>query len=276
MTDTTAVVTCFDDGAYVGEAVASLLGQEGDAPRVLVVDNGSTDPATRVALAALPDAVEVLSLESNAGPCAARNAGLARARTPLVLCLDADDRLAPGALRALRDALGDAPAAGYAYGWHRFFGDWAGELRFPPYDPLRLLDRHLIGVTALTRREVIDATGGFDAAFACYEDWELWLNALARGWRGVCIPAVTLEVRRHPASKLARDRGGYRATRRQLRAKHRGLYARRGELRSASDLGAVARLVYRGYWGPRPLPAGLEARVLRVRFGASQPAAGRP
>ncbi|MEA2373598.1 MAG: hypothetical protein QOD53_61, partial [Thermoleophilaceae bacterium] len=48
--DVTAVVACFNYGGYVGEAVASLLGQEGGPPRVVVVDDGSTDPSTHAAL----------------------------------------------------------------------------------------------------------------------------------------------------------------------------------------------------------------------------------
>ncbi|HVW17205.1 MAG TPA: glycosyltransferase family 2 protein, partial [Solirubrobacteraceae bacterium] len=203
--DVTAVVTCFNYGEFVGEAVASLLAQDGGAPRVIVVDDGSTEAATHAALDALPDAVEVVRTP-NQGVAAARNEGLRRADTPFVLVLDADDRLAAGALADLRAALDAHPAAGFAYGWHRFFGRWAAEVRVPPYDPLKLLDRHLIGVTALMRRELVADTGGFDPAFAALEDWELWLNALEHGWEGVLVPRVALEYRRHERSKLRSDR----------------------------------------------------------------------
>ena len=50
------------------------------------------------------------------------------------------------------------PTLGFAYGRMRFFGDWEGELRFPPYDPYRLLYRHTIGLTALARRELFAAS----------------------------------------------------------------------------------------------------------------------
>jgi hypothetical protein len=131
-------------------------------------------------------------------------------------------------------------------------------MRFPPYDPLRLLDRHLIGLTTLARHEVLDDTGGFDPAFEAFEDWELWLNALAHGHRGVLVDAVTLEYRRHGESKVGADRRGYRRTRRRLREKHAALYGARRALAGESSLGPAGRLVYRLYWGPRPLPARLE------------------
>jgi glycosyltransferase involved in cell wall biosynthesis len=266
--DVTVVIACFNYGAYLGDAVRSVLGQPGAAAHVIVVDDGSTDPGTHAVLDALPGGVELIR-QDNAGVAAARNAGIARVATPLVLCLDADDRLAPGALAALRVPLEQDSEAGFSYGWHRFFGAWSGELRFPPYDPLRLLDRHQIGLSALTRVEVLRDTGGFDAAFARFEDWELWLSALEHGWRGVCVPAVTLEVRRHGASKLAADRRGYRAARRQIMAKHAGLYARRRELARDSTLGPVGRALHRAYWGPRPVPAALEGALYRAWFARS-------
>jgi glycosyltransferase involved in cell wall biosynthesis len=259
--DVTVVVACFNYGAYVGEAVASALAQAGGPPRVLVVDDGSTDPATHAALAALPDGVELLRQE-NRGVCAARNAGLARVETPYALLLDADDRLAPGALTAMRAPLEREPSLGFAYGTVRFFGAWEGELRMPPYDPFKLLYRHTIGLTALLRTQVARDTGGFDEAFDCYEDWELWLNALAHGWRGRQVDAVTLEYRRHgQGSKQAQDRAAYRATFRCLRAKHAQLYARDAQLAREAGDGILTRVLYRRFWGPRPVPAALEAAL---------------
>ena len=259
---------CFNYGRFVGEAVSSLLAQHPDPPRVVVVDDGSTDPDTHAALGALPPEVELVRI-ANSGVAAARNAGIARADTPFLLALDADDRLAPGALALLRQALVEHPGAGFAYGHQRFFGAWSGAMRLPPYDPLRLLDRHLIGPTALMRAELVRDTGGYDPAFALYEDWELWLSALAHGWRGVHVDAVTHEYRQHAGSKLATDRRRYRSFRRQARAKHRELYRRRRELAAESDLGAAGRLVYRWLWGPRPLPAAVEAWGARVLLSRS-------
>jgi glycosyltransferase involved in cell wall biosynthesis len=264
----TAVVTCFNYGAYLPEAVASLLAQE-PAPEVVVVDDGSTDPATLVALDHLPPGVRVIR-QPNAGVCAARNRGLAEAHTEFVLCLDADDRLAPGSLALLRSALDEHPSAGFAYGHQRFVGGWDGEMRFPPYDPLRLLDRHLIGPTALMRASMVSEIGGFDPAFKHYEDWELWINALAHGWYGTRVDAIVHEYRRgHEGAKLGADRLAYRATRRQLRAKHRALYARRAQLAAESDLGAGGRALYRWFWGPRPVPAAVEAGLHRLLWRGS-------
>jgi glycosyltransferase involved in cell wall biosynthesis len=258
--DITAVITSHDYGRYLPEAVGSVLGQEGGAPRLVVVDDGSSDDETPAALASLPNEVEVMRLE-NVGVCRARNAGLERVETPYAITLDADDRLASGALAAMRARLTADPNLGFAYGPMRFFGDWKGILGFPPYDPYKLLYRHTIGLTALMRKEVIVDTGGFDPSFEHFEDWELWVNALAHGWRGRKVETVTLEYRKHGGSKVSSDRPAYRDVLRRMQAKHADLYARRDELAQESELGPLGRFVYRFWWGLRPMPAGVEQRL---------------
>jgi glycosyltransferase involved in cell wall biosynthesis len=268
----TVVIACFNYGHYLAESVGSALEQEGGPPRVVVVDDGSTDPDTHAALEQLPSEVELIRQE-NQGVCAARNTGLARVSTPFVLVLDADDRLVSDALATLLPPLRADPKLGYSYGFLRYFGAWNGILRMPPYDPYRLLYRHTIGVSALMRREVLSDTGGFDADFPHFEDWEFWLNALEHGWRGRQVDAVTLECRKHGVSKVGLDRRQYRSMYRKLRSKHARLYRDANRLADDSSLGPVGRLVYRGYWGPRPLPSGVErflyATYFRTLGGAS-------
>ena len=122
--DITAVITNYNYGRFLPEAVDSVLRQGASA---VVVDDGSTEPVPD-----LPADVELIR-QDNQGVATARNTGLARVQSPYVIVLDADDRLAPGALEALRRPLDADPQLGFAYGRMRFFGDWAGELRFPPY-----------------------------------------------------------------------------------------------------------------------------------------------
>lgn len=271
--DVTVVVPCFNYGRFLPEALASLEEQEGGPPRMLVVDDGSTEPETQAVLAALPGNVELLS-QANAGLAAARNAGFRAAGTPLLMALDADDMLPPGAVRALKCGLEVDPTAGFAYGVTRFFGDWTGDMTMPDWDPYRLLYRHTIGPTALTRRELFEDVGGYDreisdAIVMGYEDWEFWLHAVAKGWHGIKVPEVTFLYRRHGATMFSGARQEYRRWYRAIRAKHSDLYSRRRELTRQSDLGPLGRAVYRLYWGPRPIPARVEARLYRLRWGQS-------
>jgi glycosyltransferase involved in cell wall biosynthesis len=262
--DITAVVTNYNYARFLEEAVASLRAQEGGPPRIVVVDDGSTDADVDPALERVAAAGAEVLRQPNRGVSAARNAGLAGLATRYWLVLDADDRLAPGALTAMRAPLERDPRLGYAFGLMRFFGAMSGVVRFPDYDPYRLLYRHTIGITALARDAVLEATGGYDPAFPHYEDWELWVHALARGFEGRRVDAVTLEYRRHPHTKFAGDRRNYHAAWRALRRKHAPLYERRDEFARRSSLGPVGRALCRYFWGPRPIPASVETAVHRL------------
>jgi hypothetical protein len=175
--------------------------------------------------------------------------------------LDADDVLPPDALRRLLIALERQPDAGYAYGHIEFFGNQSGLMRMPPFDPWRLMFRHIVGPTALMRRELIEATGGYDVEFRHYEDWEIWVHGLALGWRGCQVDFPALLQRKHGPSKFAGDRASYREYFPMIRRKHRVLYDRLDEVARDSKLGPAERLVYRRIWGPRPWPARAETAL---------------
>lgn len=260
--DVTVVISCFNYGAYLPEAIASVRDQEGGPAKVIVVDDGSTDVLTRETLNRLQsDSNLDMIRQANAGASAARNRGLSMAESPYVLILDADDVLPRRALVRLRSALDADAEAGYAYGHIEFFGQRTGLMKMPPFDPWRLLFRHIVGPTALIRREMIDAVGGYDVGFAHYEDWEIWLHALAKGWGGRQVDFPGLLQRKHGTSKFDADRAQYHGYFRRLRAKHSSLYRNLGRVAEMSNLGRVERSLYRWVWGPRPWPASLEAAI---------------
>lgn len=267
--EVTVVISCFNYGRFLGDAIASVINQHGGPGRVIVVDDGSTDPETVRILDELEHDPGIrLIRQANAGASAARNRGLQEVQTPLTMVLDADDVLAPDAMVRLRSALANDPAAGYAYGHIEFFGNWTGVMRMPPFDPWRLMFRHTVGPTALMRTEMVREIGGYDVAFPHYEDWEIWVHALAAGWHGVQVDFSALLQRKHGPSKYETDRADYRASFDRLRRKHRTLYGNLGAMAAASSLTRLQRLVYRWVWGMRPWPAwaenGLYSIVWRV------------
>ena len=116
---------------------------------------------------------------------------------------------------------------------------------------------------------MFEAVGGFDTGLPGYEDWDLYLGALERGWQGRRVGEVVLDYRRHESSRLAADRRDYRRRYRAIRAKHAELYRRAAELARASSLGPAGRLVYRTWWAWRPLPGAMEQALYRVALRAA-------
>ncbi|KES03603.1 transferase [Streptomyces toyocaensis] len=107
------VVIGHDDGAHVGEAVRSALGQGPAVREVVAVDDCSTDGSAALLdrLAADDPRVRVIRLPVNSGGCGTpRNTGLDAVTAPYVMFLDSDDLLPPGAADALLAAATGADA----------------------------------------------------------------------------------------------------------------------------------------------------------------------
>ena len=84
--------------AYAGDVLADALESvrmQGLPAQVIVVDNASDVPVTPF------EGVELVRIDTRASTGAARNRGIERVEAPLVVCLDADDKLLPGALGQL-------------------------------------------------------------------------------------------------------------------------------------------------------------------------------
>ncbi len=83
------VIPCYNDQQFLPQALAAIGAEE--ATEVVVVDDGSDDPATLRLLDALAKTQVRVLHQRNAGPAAARMAGVAASQAPYVLPLDADD-----------------------------------------------------------------------------------------------------------------------------------------------------------------------------------------
>lgn len=96
------IVPFYNVETYLEQSVTSILAQTLTNIQVILVDDGSTDSSARIAagLAARDSRVRVLT-QDNAGPGAARNAGVAKASGRYLAFVDSDDRLPPDALGVL-------------------------------------------------------------------------------------------------------------------------------------------------------------------------------
>ena len=106
------ITPAHDVAPFVADAVASARAQDHPAWEMILVDDGSRDGTARAAERAAEGDPRIRILrQAKAGVSAARNAGIATARGRALLFLDADDWLAPDALRRLGATLDCVPAA---------------------------------------------------------------------------------------------------------------------------------------------------------------------
>ncbi|MQA15349.1 MAG: mycofactocin system glycosyltransferase [Pseudonocardiaceae bacterium] len=188
------------------DGAARLLGAIGHtaAPHeVIVVDDGSDDPAAMTGVACRHGA-RLLRHERARGPAAARNTGLAAAATPLVAFVDSDVVPAtPGWLDALcahfadpavalvapRIVALDTDGGSWLSGYERVRSALDLGARPAPVRPDSLVS-YVPSAAVVVRVEAAGA--GFDPALRVAEDVDLVLRLHAEGWRMRYAPDVTV------------------------------------------------------------------------------------
>jgi glycosyltransferase involved in cell wall biosynthesis len=223
------VMPVFDTGEPLREALSSLDAQTFRDFETVIVDDGSTDSRTRAILehaAARPRTT--VHRTPNRGPARARNLAVEHAAGRYILPLDADDYLAPACLARTVAALEEEPATGVAYTWIGLVGAHHGVWRTGGFSLEELLAHCTLHPCSLYRREVWTDVGGYDPRFveSC-EDWDFWIGAASRGWRGRCVPEVLVYYRRSESGRdrLARSPGVSGNLMRAIVRKHRADYA---------------------------------------------------
>lgn len=195
------IVTCYNYGRYLKEAVGSVLTQTFTDVEIVIVDDGSTDNTAEVAgeiIDANPQArIRAIRQPNSGQPAHTRNRGIREARGEFVLCLDADDMIAPTMIERCVAALKTNPGVAIAYTDRLDFDGVDQLVKAAPYDAGRLPYENHISYCALFRRKVWDDVGGYRTNVRGCEDWDFWVAAAARGHFGFYIPEPLFLYRRH-------------------------------------------------------------------------------
>jgi len=91
------ILPYYEGPRWIGRSAASALGQQGIPFELILVDDGSTEPAEPHVHGLRDDRLRCLRID-HAGKGAALNAGAARARADLLCFIDQDDIMLPGRL----------------------------------------------------------------------------------------------------------------------------------------------------------------------------------
>lgn len=182
------IIPTYNRAGIVPRAIESALAQTWSDHEVVVVDDGSRDDTPR-AVGAYGDRVRYVR-QDNAGLPAARNAGVQVATGDAFALLDDDDTWAPDKLAAQVEYLEAHPDIGMVLTEIvRFAPDGSERGRSHrrealPADgavlPWVLRHPQMIPSTAVYRREVHDAVGGFDESLRTGEDQDFYLKVALR------------------------------------------------------------------------------------------------
>jgi glycosyltransferase involved in cell wall biosynthesis len=185
------VIPFFNAERFIQEAIESVFAQTYDNWELLLVDDGSTDRSTAIALRCArqhPKKVRYLEHErhQNRGACATRNVGFTWAKAEYIAFLDADDVWLPNKLAEQVPILNSHPNAAMVYGYSLRWYSWTSSAEDRESDnmlryglptnalinPPQFVVEFLKGETPtpspsnlLLRRELLERIGGFEESF---------------------------------------------------------------------------------------------------------------
>jgi len=225
------IVPLFAHSVLVADALAAALGQSCRHPfTVVVVNDGcrfvESDLRVKSILSVHPRKIRYL-VQSNSGLSAARNTGIDYlmsqfASLQAVYFLDADNAIRPKAIESAYDLLLDHRDADWIYPNIDMFGvrrhfDYGG-----PYSPLMHTRYNICEAGSLVHRRVFDAGVRFDENMKLgFEDWDFWLSAAGRGFRGFHHAHFGFQYRNRAESMLSQSKRDEAAINAYLQGKHR-------------------------------------------------------
>lgn len=229
------IVPIFRHPSLVIEAIESVLAQSfAGGIRLILVNDGcplpETDLVCREYRDAYPNIVTYLP-KPNGGLSDARNCGVRYVLEHLpsveaVYLLDADNRIRHRAMEKAMAVLDAHPDKDWVYPNIDMFGlEWRSDYG-GPYSLLIHTSMNICEAGSLIRRRVFEAGILFDTDFKMgWEDWDFFLSAASKGFRGENLEDFGFQYRKRPESMLAdsnRDSGAIDGA---MKQKHKKLFS---------------------------------------------------
>jgi glycosyltransferase involved in cell wall biosynthesis len=203
------VTPSFNQAQFVGQTLASVVGQNYPNLQYVVQDAESADGTRQILESYAENGVEI-RIEADQGQADALNRGFAHASGEIMAYLNSDDVLLSGALTLVGRYFRDHPSVDVVYGNRLIIdedGLEIGRWILPGHDPriLRFID-YVPQESMFWRRRIWDRIGAnFDADLQFAMDWDLILRFIAAGAVFHHLPELFGVFRVHRQQKSQAD-----------------------------------------------------------------------
>jgi glycosyltransferase involved in cell wall biosynthesis len=205
------IITCYNQRAFIEDAINSVLSQRSPSKEVIVVDDGSRDGSIDV-LRKYGQSVKLITLPTNQGSSEARNRGATVAKGQYLIFLDGDDLFTPWALDVYDRLIVRRCPSTILSGARWFEGavpiigrdDQPSQIHFIEYESLMSKDRgYGINIGAFViDRSTFSTVGGWSREVFQLDGQELYAKL---GYSGsaivVCTP-YTMLYRMHAGNSI--------------------------------------------------------------------------
>ncbi len=208
------VIPNYNYARYLRVCAESVLSQDMEKLRLLIIDNASTDNSVAVAreIAAADPRVELLLRPVNKGPHASFNDGIDWAGADYFVLLFADDVLTPGALQRAVSLMQHDRTIAFTYGRDIAIAGDAPmpelplQPKAPPYRVetgrafierfCRLGVFQIPAASLVVRTSAQKAAGHYSEALPHSDDYHMWLRLALRG-RVAALDCIQVGLRTH-------------------------------------------------------------------------------
>ncbi len=203
----TVLMTVYNGGPYLAEAVRSVISQDFKNYEFLIIDDASTDDSVRTVKSFHDPRIRLIRNPKNIGQTASLNIGLREARGEYVARIDADDLALPGWLAAQAAGARQHPACA-VISLPIVQIDLAGKVQkshdiFTSREDifLRILTHSPVNHGGcLMKRSLILAEGGYDEKLRIAADYALWSRLFCHGHSFFFTAHTGMAIRVHGGS----------------------------------------------------------------------------
>jgi len=187
MPQISVVIPIYNAQKTLKQCLESIFNQTFKPIEIIAVNDGSTDKSKKI-LEQYKKKITMID-QPNGGAAKARNAGAKIANAPFIIFCDADIIMKPEMLEKMYQVLKKHPEASYTYSAFKF-----GNKTFKlwEFNEQKLKQMPYIHTTSLIRKEHFP---WFDEKLKRFQDWDLWLTMLKRGYKGYFINEVLFTVK---------------------------------------------------------------------------------
>ncbi len=215
------IIPSYNYGAYLEDAIVSVLQQTVKAQEIIVINDGSEDNTVSVAQK-FP--VKLIN-NPHQGVVLARNCGICQAQGEFILPLDADDKLHPQFLEKTLPIIQSSPNIGVVYTHRVLFGKLNISVHCEEFSLERLMQKNIVTGCALFKKSIWLECGGYHCDMELgYEDWDFWLAIAKRSWEFKLVPDELVFCRKHEKNRNERAKHHHNLLVQTLETRHREIF----------------------------------------------------
>ena len=216
----TIYITNYNYGQFIQNAIDSVLTQESVDFELLIIDDGSTDNSRDIIETYRDNENVTIIYQENKGLNVTNNVALHLSKGDYIMRLDADDYLAPLALKKLSDELESDPELGLVFPDYYIVDAEENIIEHHKRHDFRkevtLYDQAAHGACTMIRADFLRALGGYNENYKCQDGYELWIKFISK-YKVANVSEPLFSYRQH-GNNLTSNENRILGTRAQINA----------------------------------------------------------